>query len=142
MMQAVEIAIFLIASIMIGSLFILFVTNLDPGKIFSDIKGMIFPEPFKDQNALLKVSLARFHDLVYNCWQKCEVGETFLNCGTVYITDGTALDSNSLLKTFRKYNFCLDCNVKVVGENGEEKPISLPAVVDVNCSQNQIVIKG
>ena len=133
-MQAVEIVIFFMISIIVGSLIILFITGLDAGGIFDGVHKMIFPQDF-DQN-YTKVSRAKFNDYVYSCWQKCEYGEIFLNCGTVYITDGTELSSESLKEGFQKYNFCTDCNVEVPNE------IALPAVVQVSCEENKIIVKG
>jgi hypothetical protein len=134
-LQAIEMVVFLVAAIMIGSLIILFVTNLDAGKIFESIKKMLFPETGPREN-ITRLPLSRFFEFIFNCWQECEVGESFLKCGTVYITDGNSLNDANLQATFQKYNFCLDCNVSVEGN------IELPAVVQVDCNKSQIKIKG
>ena len=134
-MQAIELVVFFLAAIMIGSLMIIFISGLEPGELFEGIKKMIFPQEYRPDE-LAKIPFAKFHEYVYQCWQKCETGETFLKCGTVYITDGTSLSSAGLLATFQKYNFCLDCNVDVPNE------ITLPAVVQVECQQKKIVVTG
>jgi len=137
-MQAIEMVVFFIAAVIIGSLIIMFFTTLDVGGIFGGIRQMIFPEP-PGPTDVVKVSFIKFHEFVYDCWQRCEFGQTFLKCGTVYVKDGTVLSSEELQGIFQKYNFCLDCNVEVKSGTGE---IALPAVVRVECGDGKIVLSS
>ena len=137
-MQAIEMVVFFIAAVIIGSLIIMFFTTLDVGGIFGGIRQMIFPEP-PGPTDVVKVSFIKFHEFVYDCWQRCEFGQTFLKCGTVYVKDGTVLSSEELQGIFQKYNFCLDCNVEVKSGTGE---IALPAVVRVECGGGRIVLSS
>ncbi len=141
-MQAIEMVVFMIASIVIGGLILLFIGGIDPGQLYATVERLVFPQPL-DVNAMLTVTKTGFAGKMGACWRECAFGAKNLKCGAFYITtEGLQdpaeknLDSNSLQYIFRKFNYCTDCVVSV-----EEEPIMLPAVVRLECEAGILAVK-
>jgi hypothetical protein len=140
-MQAIEMVVFMIASIVIGGLILLFIGSIDPGQIYATVERLVFPQPL-DVNAMLTVTKTGFAGKMGACWQECAFGAKDLKCGAFYITtegllpEEKKLDSASLQAIFSKFNYCTDCVVSV-----EKEPIILPAVVRLECEAGILAVK-
>jgi len=147
-MQAIELAVFLIVSVVIAGMVLLFVGNINPAELYESINSMIFPQPF-DPGTLNRVTGEEFPGLLGKCWANCEFGATPKSCGSVYITgsEGATITKNGIDMVFNKYNYCTDCNIALYREGMPDAmlpddPINLPSIVDVNCSATGLRVIG
>ena len=140
-MQAVEMIVFFLATVVIAGMVLLFMGHMDVNAIYENVNSLFFPKPF-DVNALNKVSLEGFPGLLGECWQQCELGKEPMDCGSIHVNispDGTVteLTKGYIEGIFGKYSYCTGCNVAVSPES-----IALPAVVNVNCTQTGLEVNG
>ena len=134
-MQAIELVVFFMVSVVIGGMILLFIGNIDIDAVYDSINRVFFPDTFDPEN-LNKVTKLRFPGLLGDCWAECEFGLTPKSCGSVYITDPDNTGSITLAEVeeiFEKYSFCTDCNVSMPS-------INLPSVVGVECTETELVV--
>ncbi|MBS3061641.1 MAG: hypothetical protein J4215_03595 [Candidatus Diapherotrites archaeon] len=135
-MQAIELVIFLMSAIVVGSLMLMFLGGLKPGEIYDTISSLIFPNRAPDPSQLNRVTLTRFAGELEHCWETCQFGNLDANCGSYYITEPKGdLNKDFLMNLFAKYNYCTDCNIKL------DVGIQIPAVVGLHCEGKQIVVE-
>ncbi len=141
-MQAIEMMVFFIASVIIASLILLFIGSINPDELYGTIEDLVFPQQI-DVNTMTTTTKLGFAGKIGACWEQCAFGGKNLNCGTFYITDEVlaeeenSLDSESLQAIFEKYNYCTNCDILI--ESGK---IDLPAVVGLECKNGQIVVES
>ena len=131
-MQAIEVIVFLAASLMIGTLILMFITNFNFSSIAEALRNLLVPQDETASDAK-KLEFNKFTVELANCWQKCAYGTMDLNCGVYNVLpsdSNVSLNEAHLEQYFRKYNICETCNIKIDGN------IELPAVLAVYCDAN------
>lgn len=141
-MQAIEMMVFFLASVVVASLILLFIGGINPEEIYATVEALVFPKPI-DANSMTSTTKIGFVGKMGACWEHCSFGAKNLNCGAFYITDKelqdgeNMLDSQFLQAIFEKYNYCTGCIVSVQPDS-----IGLPAIVGLKCENGQLVISG
>lgn len=138
-MQAIETMVFFSAAVIVGVIFLGFLTNWNYGAIFEGMKNLLMPGPASDAGAKLqKVQLPGFATFAYSCWKSCDFGNFAKDCGAVYVeasAEYSKLNSVSLLGMMKKLNFCdTDCG------DFRVKETALPSVVTVKCEKSALVV--
>ncbi len=141
-MQAIEMIVFFIASIMVAGLILLFIGGINPDEMYATIQALVFPKQI-DPSIMIETTKVGFAGKIGACWEECGFGTKNLNCGTFYITDEDladtekTLDSEFLQAIFQKYNYCTDCTILV-----QPSQIQLPAIVGLECQNQQLVVSS
>lgn len=126
-------------AIIIGSLFIGFLTQWNYGALFEGVKNLLVPEKKTEPGSTLQqLSVPAFASFAFDCLKSCEFGEIEKDCGSVYVQaskDYADLSPGEIQNLWGKLNLCSDCN------NLNMKPYGLPRVLNVECKDGSLVIQ-
>src|SRR5690348_16296468 len=101
-METVEIIVYIGIALVIGGLILSFVAHIDPGGIYSAVRGSISGG---DNIKFQKVDEPTFATMSYQVWQQCGFGVQD-KVVTLYVTGTGTLDRTALFTTYKKLNFC------------------------------------
>jgi hypothetical protein len=145
-MQAVEIAVFICITIIVGSLITAFLVDWDAKETYNEMNDIIYP---KDESAYKKTDKEGFVIELYTIWKDCGYGE--LNRSVpIYVEKDREVGDESLTKEYiftqlKKLNWCQSLQSKeyncgegedlIIGDN-----IALPALIAVTCKEGDLLI--
>jgi len=134
-METIEMVGFLFFTIIVAGLITAFVFQFDFNRIGDNVRNMFMPP--SNEPSLTKVNFTKFAARLNYCWQECQFGEVYKDCGNVVLLDESfdgnkigELDEAKLNNFFRKMNYCTDCRILI-----ENQPIVLPKVLNISCNE-------
>lgn len=135
-METIEMVGFLFFTIIVSGLITAFVFQFDFNRVGDTVRNMFMPPA--NEPELTKVNLAKLAARMNYCWQECQFGDVYKDCGNVLLLDESfdgnklgQLDEAKLKDFFKKMNYCSDCNVLV---DPKTSPIKPPKVLNVSCN--------
>lgn len=149
-MDTLEIIVFLAIAIIVGGLFITFITDWDVKETYETLKSVFID---KDETVEFeKVDKIGFIKKLHNSWEECGLGEKN-ETYTFYVKpdDNSNKDNyNILTKEFifeelKKINYCnslqsqeFECGTR---EDVDMEDINLPSVITVSCIDGIMEVK-
>lgn len=135
-METVEIVVYMSIAIMVGVLFIGFITGFDFQHIGQELHKVFFGS---EKSSFEKVPTDEFGQSLLSFWESCNEGGTSLNA-TFYVDGEGAVDKAVIFAPLKKYNLCYtlqsaeqDCGYRedvVLPEGGITAPALLRATCD------------
>jgi hypothetical protein len=137
-METVEIIIFFMFTIILGSLLIAFIVGFDVGGIYSSIKGAVSPD---EEPKFEKIGLDEFPKKLFLFRNSCE--NTDQNRTVTYYLEGNGtLKKSDIFDIVKALNWCNNIQSQEHGCGTREDimmppNITLPDLVTINCEQGK-----
>jgi hypothetical protein len=134
-MEAIEVTVFIVIAIVLGSLVIGFITDWDYTKTNDSLKKLMLGEEKPDFD---EVDAEGFVSQVIKIWDDCGYGEMNANY-TFYVKDTSvpSIDKAFLFDRLKKFNICESLqsfsNSCGVREDVQMQPFTLPHLAIVTC---------
>ena len=128
-MEVVETIVFLTLTIIVGSMVVLFVSDMNAQSLYNGLDALVFGE---DNNEFRTVGKEELPSAIFNTWQECGLGQRDYEMIVSY-QGNDEVTKQDILNNFRKFNLChsFDC------ENGEnlniETTIDQPSALSLAC---------
>jgi hypothetical protein len=134
-METIEMIVYLVVTVIVGGIIILFITGISPDDIFNSLKGIVMPQNELKYEKITSEELAL---KAYNLWSACGFGIKSTNL-TLYVKSGPEISKSMLFSTYKKMNFCYSIQSKnnSCGEREDviinNDLIKTPSIVNLNC---------
>ncbi|MCF7862142.1 hypothetical protein K9M79_07940 [Candidatus Woesearchaeota archaeon] len=131
-MESIEVSIYMVSAVIIGSLLLVFLTNIEYD--FDD-----------SSNKFINIEKEKFPQEVLNTWIECGMGEAHLN-RTIYVKGNGNVNKSYVFKVLRGIDFCNSLQSVDEGCGDYEhldftSLISLPALIRMECTSLGIKVK-
>jgi hypothetical protein len=139
-MEVVEIIVFLTATVIIGTVFLFFIRDINYQGIYESLHDML------TGNKEVKFEKVTREDLapkIYNFWEECGYGEKNKSV-SLYVQETGTFGKQELFDSIKKMSLCetLQSASNECGKNEQVvmSTISLPAVINFKCNSGMLYI--